>query len=205
MSEKEKSPLLIDVPMPVETPRLLLRPVMPGDGRETHEAKVESWDSLKKWLVWTNEGTTPEKSEERARRGYAEFILRDNIWLTGIEKATGRPVIWTGLSRIDWPARRFEIGYWVRTSAEGKGYATESTNALVRFAFNALAARRVHIAHAAGNDASRRVIEKLGFVKEGTLKGDLLLPDGTMTDRVTYGRLSPDGLPPLDVRWRAPS
>lgn len=204
MSEKEKSPVLIDVPMPVETPRLLLRPVMPGDGAAMSDAVEETRAGLTRWMSWINEGNAPGQCEERARRSYAKFILREDIFLTGVEKATDRPVIWTGLHRIDWPARRFEIGYWVRQSAQGRGYATESTNALVRFVFNALAARRVRIDHAAGNEASRRVIEKLGFAKEGTLKGDLFLPDGAMADRVTYGRLSPDGLPPLDVRWGPP-
>jgi hypothetical protein len=55
-----KNPVLIDMPMPIMTPRLMIRPVMPGDGAPIHEAKMESWDQLRLWMPWAKERGTPE-------------------------------------------------------------------------------------------------------------------------------------------------
>jgi RimJ/RimL family protein N-acetyltransferase len=113
-------------------------------------------------------------------------------------------VIWTGLHRIDWARRKFEIGYWVRQSAMGQGYATEATNALTRYAFDVLGAQRVEIDHAEGNEASGKVITKLGFAFESARKNALLLPGGVITDARSYARVDKSDLPPLDVQWGPP-
>ncbi|PZO88542.1 MAG: N-acetyltransferase [Micavibrio aeruginosavorus] len=197
----KKNPIMIDVPMPIETPRLILRNVMPGDGKATFEAKQESYEDLKKWMPWAKELGTEEDLEVVARKNYAEFILREDIMILGFEKATGKFVIGTGLHRMDWDAGYFEIGYWVRSSAHGQGYATESTNALLRYAFNALGAQKVGICHAGGNDASRRVIEKLGFIPRGVIEDNNILPTGERTSRHWFARYDLGGLPELKVKW----
>ena len=40
----------------------------------------------------------------------------------------------TGLHTIDWSVPKSEIGYWVRTTSTGRGFATETTNVLIAFA-----------------------------------------------------------------------
>lgn len=196
-----KDVVLIDVPMPIETPRLTIRPLAPGDGTGMTEAKTETWSDLTKWMDWTAKGNDPIDTEIAIRKEMAKFILRENIWLVGIERETAKPVIWTGLHRFSWETRSFEIGYWVRKSAHNKGYATESTHALIRYAFGALAAKRVEISHAAGNEASKRVIDKLGFTYEGTARNATLLPDGRHVDSLRYARLDANGLPAMAVKW----
>ncbi len=64
----------------------------------------------------------------------------------------------------------FEIGYWLETAFTRQGYTTEMVKALTRFAFQSFHAARVHIVTQVGNDASRRVAEKCGFILEATLK-----------------------------------
>jgi RimJ/RimL family protein N-acetyltransferase len=56
-----------------------------------------------------------------------------------------------------------ELGYRLRRSAWGRGYATEGSRALVRRAFAELGARRVTASATAANHASRRVMEKAGL------------------------------------------
>ncbi len=51
-----RHPILTDIPMPIHTPRLLIRNVLPGDGDAIYEAKKDSWDELTKWMPWTKEG-----------------------------------------------------------------------------------------------------------------------------------------------------
>ena len=189
--------------MPIRTPRLLLRPKQPGDGAATAAAIAETWDDLHRWMAWaqTLQDNTAEKQEIRTREVMAKFILREELNLLGIEHTAGQPVIWCGFHSIDWNARGCDIGFWVRQSAHGYGFATEATNALLRYAFGPLGMRRVGITHSGGNDASRRVIEKLGFTPEGIQRAANLLPGGRLADRHCYARLDTLGLPDLQAQW----
>jgi RimJ/RimL family protein N-acetyltransferase len=196
--------ILVDLPLPIETPRLILRPAMPGDGAETAQAVEETWDDLRQWMDWATVLPDVEECEIRARKNYADFLLREDFNFRGIEKSSGRIVVWSGLHVIDWPSRKFYTGYWVRESAQGRGYAAEVCNAVVRYAFAVLGARRVEITHSEGNEASRHIVSKLGFEKEGVRRAGMLLPDGRQVDSHVYSMLSPDRLPPLDVRWGLP-
>lgn len=197
--------MLMNLPMPIETPRLILRPVMPGDGAVMYEAKAETFADLHQWMPWAKELGTADDSEAVVREAYARFIRREDLMIGGFEKDTGRFVIGTGLHRFDWTVKRFEIGYWVRESAQGQGYAGEAANALTRYAFWQLRANAVMISHAAGNDKSRRVIEKLGFDLEGKERKATVLPSGEVVDSWVYSRIDVKGLPELNVSWPAQS
>lgn len=193
--------------MPIRTPRLLLRPKQPGDGAPTAQAVAETWADLHQWMDWAKslQDNTAEKQEIRTRQVMAKFLLREELNLLGIERATGKPVLWTGFHNLNWNAGQCEVGYWVRKSAQGRGYATEATNALLRYAFQALAMRRVGISHAAGNEPSRRIIEKLGFRPEGIQRSSMQLPGDHLVDRHLYARLDITDLPALDVSWGTPA
>lgn len=201
MTETKKNTLLIDVPMPIVTPRLILRPAQEGDGAALYAAKGETWDHLTRWMPWAQERGTVADDEAVARELHIKFRQRTDMTLFGFARDSGKFIIGCGLHRYCWEKRRFEIGYWVTASEHGNGYAPEAANALTRYAFGALAAKAVVIEHAEGNDRSRRVIEKLGFEKEGVARMDMMLPDGTQTHRHVYSRLDMNGLPPLKVSW----
>jgi RimJ/RimL family protein N-acetyltransferase len=195
--------VLIDVPMPIRTPRLLIRPKQVGDGTITSAAVAETWDELHKWMRWAEnpDEFTAESMEIRNRQVMASFILRESIELIGIEAGTGTAVIWCGLHDIDWQAHQCDTGYWVRKRAQGQGFATEAANALVRYAFGALGIRRIGLTHSGGNEASRRIAERLGFSFEGIQRGANILPGGKFADRYCYARFDIAGLPDLEVQW----
>lgn len=196
-------PVLIEVPTPVRTPRLLIRPKQVGDGASTAAAVAETWDELHKWMRWAEslDAFTVESMEIRNRHVMASFILRESIELIGCDIATGQPVIWCGLHDIDWQGRQCDTGYWVRKSAQGQGFATEAGNALVRYAFGALDMRRIGLTHSSGNEASRRIAEKLGFSFEGIQRNANVLPGGKNADRYCYARFDVAGMPDLQVDW----
>lgn len=103
-----------------------------------------------------------------------------------MEKATGEFVGWFHL-RPEKGAdpREPELGYRLRKSAWGKGFATEGSRALIHKGFAELGARRVFASTMTVNVASRRVMEKAGlrFVRtffqdwpyeiEGSERGDV--------------------------------
>lgn len=199
------APVLIDVPVPIETPRLVIRPPQRGDGKALHEAKMASLPELETWMMWAkyiDPKADHTDDEIMCRKKAAEFLLREDLMLFAFLKdEPNRLLASSGLHRFSWETRQFEIGYWVRSDETGKGYATELCTALCHYAFKALEATKVNIIHSAGNDASARVIEKVGFGKEGVLRKCDKLPNGKLVDKHLYGILSPEKLPKLDVSW----
>jgi RimJ/RimL family protein N-acetyltransferase len=63
--------------------------------------------------------------------------------------------------------RRAELGYWIAHRDWGKGYTTEAARALVAYGFDHLDLTRIYAQVIAGNEASVRVLAKLGMVAEG--------------------------------------
>lgn len=172
----------------------------------TVAAVAETWEDLHRWMSWaeTLSDFTAEQQENRILQQIAMFRSREELNLLGIEIATGQPVVWCGFHDIDWKARQCDTGFWVRKSAQGRGFATESTNALLRYAFHVFGMRRIGITHSEGNAASRRIVEKLGFSPEGIHQAGNRLPGGRVADRWCYSRLDLVDLPPLDVKWGEP-
>jgi RimJ/RimL family protein N-acetyltransferase len=138
---------------------------------------------------------TVEESEAVVRRQLARFIAREDlvfqIYRRNADGSAGQLLGGTGLHRFDWKVRRFEIGYWIRTSAQGQGYVSEAVRALAAMAFDALKARRVEIRMDSNNRRSRAVAERCGFEFEGVLRRDALSPLGEPRDTCVYSRISP--------------
>ncbi len=91
--------------------------------------------------------------------------------------------------------RRAELGYWLAAFAWGRGFATEAVAAVIDFGFRQLALARIYAQVFAGNDASMRVLEKLGMVYEGT-KRRHLRKGGRLHDVWFYGLLREEWSPP---------
>jgi RimJ/RimL family protein N-acetyltransferase len=98
-----------------------------------------------------------------------------------------------GLMVHSWEIRSFEIGYWLRKSAEGHGFMTEAVRLLTDFALNNLQAQRVEIQCDERNTHSANVARRLGFVQEGRLRNDFQAPDGTATTTLVFSRIPGDG------------
>ena len=148
---------------PIKTQRLILRPPVIQDAEILGEAKRETWAQLQQWMPWAQGEVDLEEDRKMLEEQQEEFHTGKDCMLIGFEKLSGKAVVFTGLHRPDWDNRVFEIGYWVRASAQNLGYAQEVTRALTAHAFNELNASKVVISCADGNKASEAVIKKCGF------------------------------------------
>lgn len=83
------------------------------------------------------------------------------------------------------------LGYWVRTSAAGRGVATGATRAVARFGFEQIGLKRIEIVAAVNNLSSQRVAEKAGAVREGVLRKRLLIR-GESHDAVLFSLVAED-------------
>lgn len=185
-------PVLLNLPDTVHTERLILRVPQAGDGQDLFEAVSESLDELRAYLVslpWVAAEPAVEASEAFARNGQANFLARRDFPFLMIERATGRLVGATGLHRPVWSTPKVEIGYWVRTSAAGRGLVAEAVEALQAYAFAELGVVRVEIVTDAENLRSRRVAERCGFRLEGVLRHEGRDPRGGLRDTCIYARL----------------
>lgn len=82
----------------------------------------------------------------------------------------GAPVGHVWLFRIRETARRAELGYWIAPEHRGEGYGTAAARLCVGYAFDDLNCHRVMARVYAGNEASRRILDGLGFECEGRLR-----------------------------------
>lgn len=187
-------PVLIQVPEQILTERLVIAAPRVGLGQALNAAVCESLAELKPWMPWAQTAPSIEESETVLRHQLAKFILRSDlvyqIYARAADGTPGRLLGGTGLHRLDWTVRRFEIGYWLRSSAQGQGYMSEAVQALSRMAFEQLQARRVEIRMDPNNLRSRAVAERCGFEFEGQLRRDALSPSGEARDTRVYSRIA---------------
>jgi ribosomal-protein-serine acetyltransferase len=125
-------------------------------------------DRLGRWLPWVEETRTESDTarfiadaadERRRRRSLVLGILVDDA-LAGT----------LGLHYLDWFDRSAELGYWVASHLEGRGYVTRAARRTLALAFGSAGLHRVVIRCALDNERSRRVAERLGFRVEGLLR-----------------------------------
>jgi [ribosomal protein S5]-alanine N-acetyltransferase len=91
------------------------------------------------------------------------------------------------LSNIRRRAAQFvNLGYWMGQAHAGHGLMTEGVSVIVPFVFETLDLHRIHAAFLPGNTASRRVLEKNGFVEEGFARSYLQI-NGRWEDHVLMG------------------
>lgn len=176
--KKDTNPIIPKFPNQFESERLLIRMPQIEDALDVWTAIHYSQKSLAEWMPWAKELPKLEDTEETLRLAVADFITRKDLRLHLFLKETGEFIGSSGLHRINWRVPKFEIGYWLSSDAEGKGYMTEAVAAITDFAFQALKARRVEIRCDEENMKSRMVAERTGFELEGILKNDTVGLDG---------------------------
>lgn len=94
------------------------------------------------------------------------------------------------LHHFDDGRRTIEVGYWLFPRARGRGVATRAVAALVGWSF-ANGVRRVEAVVRLENEASNRVLERLGFRREG-VKRQFLRYRGGWADATLFARLAGD-------------
>ncbi|MEM9605633.1 MAG: GNAT family protein [Pseudomonadota bacterium] len=89
-----------------------------------------------------------------------------------------------------------ELGYFVGARHAGRGLATAAAHRITRLAHGELGFRRLSATTDPRNTASRRVLERCGFLHEGTQRSNFRYGDAWL-DTALFGRLATDPVPPL--------
>jgi ribosomal-protein-alanine N-acetyltransferase len=146
------------------TERLLLRAPLPRDAAALL-ALVGDPEVTKSIDLPTM--TTLAEAQALLVRLDQRFTARDMIrW--AIELVEHGEMIGTvGLLRFDFEHRRAELGYDLARRWWGRRLAPEAARAVIRYGFFVMGLHRIEAGVLPGNDASVRVLQKLGFVEEG--------------------------------------
>ena len=161
-------PILLDFPNQFYTDRLHIRYPLPGDGKAVHQSIESSLSELKP----AHNDQSEADVEANIRESYAAFLKREDLRLLLFHKQSGVFIGSSGLHRIDWNVRKFEIGYWIDSNYSGEGYMTEAVQGIVKFAIRELRAKRIEIRCNAENWKSRKVAERCFFQLEAILKNN---------------------------------
>jgi [ribosomal protein S5]-alanine N-acetyltransferase len=148
---------------PIETARLLLRPMTVADAEELHE--VYSDPTTFRYI-----GNEPSRSIEETRERIAEKVRHQEehgfaLWAV-CERASGRVVGDCGLQLLEG-GPQVEVGYRLAHAVRGRGLATEAARASLVAGFDDLELDRIVAVAQPGNIASRRVMKKLGMTLMG--------------------------------------
>lgn len=118
---------------------------------------------------------------------HAGTLFQWGIELAGAGSA--RQIIGTcTLAALDPTNRRAELGFALGRTHWGKGYARTAVTAVLNFAFEQLDLHRVGADTDPRNDASIRLLEKLGFRREGLLREHYQVT-GEIQDALLFGLL----------------
>ncbi|MBU9709174.1 GNAT family N-acetyltransferase [Paenibacillus sp. AK121] len=187
--EQQPNPILLSFPEQFQTERLTIRAPQWGDGAAVNEAIRESVHELRPWLLFARNLPTVEESEIRSRQARLKFLDRSDMVLYVFDTASGQFVASSGLHRMNWDARRFEIGYWLRTSWTGKGIITEAVHGVTDFAIQHLHANRLEILCDSRNTRSAKVAERAGFTLEGILRNVECDEEGNMVHHMVFAKV----------------
>jgi ribosomal-protein-alanine N-acetyltransferase len=170
------------------TARLRLRPFESTDA-EALFALHRKADVLRYWDAprWT-ESARAERfiaaCRQMATEGSGVRLALDRV-------SDGQFIGWCGLSRWSSEFRSAALTYCLDDAAWGHGYATEASRAVIQWGFDALDLNRVQAETDTRNAASARVLAKLGFMREGTLREDCIV-NGEVSDSWVYGLIKRD-------------
>lgn len=176
----------------IEGEKIVLRKYEHDFAELLFEAAYESrGGEFSRWMPWCGENysieesrTFIEKVEESWKNktifGYAIFDALNGEFLGGI-----------GLNQPNDVHKFYNLGYWIRVSAQNRGIASHTTRLLAKAAFEDLEINRIEILVAVENIPSQKAAQKAGAMREGVLRKRLVI-GGRIHDGVMFSFIRED-------------
>jgi ribosomal-protein-alanine N-acetyltransferase len=180
----------VDTEVEIRGRQVYLRYPTMGDYAAWAELRAVSRHHLTVWEPqWARDELTRSAYRRRLRQyqrelrddqGYALFILRasDAILLGGLSISNVRRGV----------AQAASVGYWIGEPHAGRGHMTDALRAVLPFVFGTLGLNRLEAACQPHNAPSRRVLQKVGFRREGMARRYLKI-NGAWQDHDLYALL----------------
>ena len=183
-----------DVPWPVRTDRLVLRPATEADADTTWGYR--RLESVGRWLTRAPASLAEHRVQFAEPGSLAKTLVieLDGEVIGDLMAAVGDA--WSPVEIAD-RARdvQAQLGWVIAPDHAGRGYGTEAVLELVRICFEDLGLRRVTAACFVANEASWRLMERVGMRREQHTVRDSLHRSGEWLDGLGYAL--------LEEEWRA--
>jgi len=179
-------------PDPAAAPtRVSLRPANPADARTMHRWRQEA--TIRRYQPLADASLPQLRAELAAQRVQDLYRGRGDRfqWIVLVNE---RPAGWITVVLTNWEHGLGELGYALGSEYQGRGIMLRALEQLLAELFLRAPLERIEARCAVGNTASQRVLERLGFMREGTLREYFVL-DGERVDNYLYAILRTDYLP----------
>ncbi len=172
----------------LETERLILREVLPGDADALLAIHADP-ETMRYWSrpPMVDIGEARELAEREAWRPEDRSALAWAVTRRGADALIGKVVLFA----IDHDNRRAELGFILERAYWGQGYNHEALTRIVAFAFQGLRLNRIEADLDPRNDASAKALRRLGFAEEGLLRERWVVA-GEVSDSLLAGLLRSD-------------
>lgn len=180
----------LDVQLPIETERLVLRPHRMDD---LDDLAVFHGDAdVVRFVPWPVRDRVATEEALRVKLTQTGLVAHGQWLVLAVEVRETGTVI--GEVLLKWAShRQGEIGFAFARSHQGQGYAAEAARAMLRLGFDGLGFHRISAVVIDGNDASVRLLGRLGFRQEARLVDGVHFKDRWATQLV---------LAMLEDEWR---
>lgn len=163
-----------------------------GDRLNLHTVRPEDH---KYWARWVNTPGVRHEGFYISRSPITEddvatMVQEDDSFHVFLACRDDDPIGSTFLVDVDFEHRHAELGYWIVPEEHGNGYATEAADLCLEYAFDELGLHRVWARTHENNEPSIRVLEKLGFEREGVMRDHYHRAD--YGDEYRFGLLETD-------------
>lgn len=164
----------------IESERIKLRPFCLEDAKRVYELAQDS-------DVGIHAGWSPHKNIEESQEVIQNILMQENTFAM-IEKKSGLLIGSISLQKDPMRGNPLSLmlGYWIGKAYWGQGYTKEAALPLMKFGFEQLGLQLISVYCYTYNERSKKVIEKLGFTFEGTLRKAVIRYDGSLLDEYLY-------------------
>lgn len=180
---------LFDIDTALITQRCVVRRFRENDGKAFHKLLDANRDYLLDHFpfLMAEAGKNKRKAEIFVRKCIAEWLLQDRfamgVWL----KETTELVGFVQVFNPDWGVPSAELGYFIDKQLIKQGIMTEVLARVVRYSFLQLDMNKLIIKTLVDNYASQRLARRVGFSREGDLRGEYKMPAGNLVDLMRFG------------------
>ncbi|WP_423763508.1 GNAT family N-acetyltransferase [Burkholderia sp. NLJ2] len=175
-------------PVTLNTSRLVLRPLRDADA----QAFFEIWSDAEAMRYFSFSPMTHiEQAAERVARNLKTSASGQDFVCVLESRETGETLGECSLFHVHEQCRRAEIGFSLRRKYWSGGYMREAASAVIDHAFGTLRLNRLEADIDPRNVASARLLERLGFAREGLLRERWIVGD-EVSDSELYGLLASD-------------
>ena len=176
--------------LPIETPRLLLRPFTRNDA----PAMFTNWandDRVTKFLRWPTHRSVKD-SEKFLTHLVGAYDNRDfYLWAITLKNQDAQPIGSIGVVDKNEATNMVHIGYCIGQKWWNNGITTEAFAGVIPFLFDKVKVNRIESQHDPNNPASGKIMLRCGLTHEGTLRQSDISNRG-IVDAAVYGLLAQD-------------